>query len=95
MHTYGGDPMQWLHTPACVVSAHLRMIPVLEAEGAMLAATVTAVGTSAEAGPWVGGQWQEWQRQAGRRAPRPAATPAALAAVGVGVRVVQKGRRSE
>lgn len=87
--------MQWLHTPACVVSAHLRMIPVLEAEDAMRAATAAAVGASAEPGEWVREQWAEWRRQAGRHTPRPrvqAATPAALAAVGVGVRVVEKKR---
>jgi len=84
--------MDWLRTPACVVSAHLRMIPVLDAEDALGGVSVHAVGSALESGPWVGDQMSSWCRAAKRHSPRRVATPADLAASGVKMKVVERGR---
>lgn len=84
--------MDWLRTPACVVSAHLRMIPVLDAEDALEDVSVHAVGKVLESSSWAADQMSAWRRASRRHTPRRVATQADLAASGVKMRVVERGR---
>lgn len=84
--------MMWLSIPACVVSAHLRMLPVLAAEESQTRVAEVAVGAAVEPGDWAGDQLEAWRRVASRYARRRVAQPSNqdLAAAGIGVRVKER-----
>lgn len=86
--------MHWLSkTPSALVAAHAEMLGRLEAEEAMGAATTVAVGGALKKGSWIGRQWSKWGRDAAgaRRERAMRATPADLAAAGIGMRVARRG----
>lgn len=84
--------MTWLaKTPLAIVNAHAAMLDRLKAEEALLASTVTAVGTRTLKRQQVRAHLTRWERiaRARRRAAQPA-TPAALQGLGIGQRTVRR-----
>lgn len=90
MRFYGGDPMTWLsRTPLLVLRAHVVMMHRLKAEESLTAMTEVAMGSGTKKADAAERQLRHWQRAArGGRQRAVAATPAALARVGVGLRRV-------
>ena len=86
--------MTWLAgTPQVVVEAHLEMLNRIKAEEAMSAATETLIGMRGlKPGGWVPRQWRAWQHAAADGARAIKATATDLRGIGVGVRVVKRGK---
>jgi hypothetical protein len=80
--------MVWLtEIPACVVQAHVEMLPRLIADESLRRASEAAVGNGIEPGTWIKDQLAAWERTSagGRRGGTPAAkvNPAVLQAMGI------------
>lgn len=87
--------MTWLaRTPIAVVNAMVEMLPVLQAEESLSRCSETAVGsgTAGKDAKKTINAWKKIADRGGDKASRPKATPTMLGAVGVGYRVVKKGK---
>jgi len=87
--------MTWLErTPSTVVGALSAMIPRIEAHESRARSNEIAVGHGIQPGPWIRKQIQEWKRTAegGENVVRKAPGAGDLAAIGVGLKVVKRGR---
>lgn len=77
--------MAWLQeTPMAVVVAHFEMMDRLQAEEQMAAAACAGVGQGSKAGDWIRRQWAQWRHTARGNTRAVKATPADLAAMGMG-----------
>jgi hypothetical protein len=86
--------MTWLaRTPQGVVAAHLEMLPRLQAEESLARANATAIGQAMAGGrrEWMRRQLDAWKRLAASGQRPVKATPGALAASGIAVKVVPLG----
>lgn len=84
--------MMWLRIPQAIVSAHLAMLPRLQAEESMRHVTESGMGSGMKPGAWIKRQWGRFERVAsgGSRA-RPA-NPGDLRSIGINRKVVPRGR---
>lgn len=84
--------MTWLErTPLAVVSAHLEMLPKLEAEGCVQSVDVAAIAKYMQHGSWMSKTFKEWKSTATSGTPALKPRPGDLEAMGIAVKGLPNG----